>query len=93
MRPALTFEQIAVTVIGILTLFMVLFSFHATWATAEAYSSPSIILSANQGDGSRLIFDDFREAYYWLRMNTAEVHLFARALLVFDGIGHIRMLK
>ena len=24
-------------------------------------------------DGSRIIFDDFREAYYWLRMNTAEV--------------------
>ena len=22
--------------------------------------------------GSRIIFDDFREAYWWLRMNTAE---------------------
>ena len=63
----------AVAVIGVLTLFLVLFAFHSTWATAEAYSSPSIILAANQGDGSRLIFDDFREAYYWLRQNTAEV--------------------
>ncbi|KAA8586476.1 hypothetical protein FQN60_000312, partial [Etheostoma spectabile] len=39
----------------------------------EAYSSPSIVLSARGGDGSRIIFDDFREAYYWLRHNTPEV--------------------
>uniref|UniRef100_A0A915MZQ7 Dolichyl-diphosphooligosaccharide--protein glycosyltransferase subunit STT3A n=3 Tax=Meloidogyne incognita group TaxID=654580 RepID=A0A915MZQ7_MELJA len=36
----------------------------------EAYSSPSIVLSARSGDGGRIIFDDFREAYYWLRKNT-----------------------
>ena len=41
--------------------------------TSEAYSSPSIVLSARQHDGSRIIFDDFREAYYWLRQNTPEV--------------------
>ena len=40
--------------------------------TSEAYSSPSIVLAATQHDGSRIIFDDFREAYYWLRQNTAE---------------------
>ena len=40
--------------------------------TSEAYSSPSIVLAANQHDGSRIIFDDFREAYYWLRQNTPE---------------------
>jgi len=45
---------------------------HCTWVTSEAYSSPSIVLAANQADGSRKIFDDFRESYYWLRMNTAE---------------------
>ncbi|CAG5126051.1 unnamed protein product [Candidula unifasciata] len=33
---------------------------------------PSIVLSARGGDGSRIIFDDFREAYYWLRHNTPE---------------------
>lgn len=40
--------------------------------TSEAYSSPSIVLAASQHDGSRIIFDDFREAYYWLRQNTPE---------------------
>lgn len=49
--------------------------FHCTWVTSEAYSSPSIVLSARSHDGSQVIFDDFREAYYWLRMNTAEVIL------------------
>lgn len=40
--------------------------------TSEAYSSPSIVLAASQHDGSRIIFDDFREAYFWLRQNTPE---------------------
>ena len=40
--------------------------------TAEAYSSPSIVLSARAHDGGRIIFDDFREAYDWLRHNTAQ---------------------
>ncbi|XP_060810499.1 dolichyl-diphosphooligosaccharide--protein glycosyltransferase subunit STT3A [Amyelois transitella] len=46
--------------------------FHCTWVTSEAYSSPSIVLSARAHDGARIIFDDFREAYTWLKMNTAE---------------------
>jgi dolichyl-diphosphooligosaccharide--protein glycosyltransferase len=37
---------------------------------AEAYSSPSIILASKRQDGSRVIIDDFREAYYWLKKNT-----------------------
>lgn len=49
------------------------YTLHCTWVTLEAYSSPSIVLSARAPDGGRMIFDDFREAYYWLRMNTPEV--------------------
>lgn len=45
---------------------------HAIWATSEAYSSPSIVLSARGSGGERIFFDDYREAYYWLRQNTAE---------------------
>lgn len=45
---------------------------HAVWATSEAYSSPSIVLSARGSGGERVFFDDYREAYYWLRQNTAE---------------------
>lgn len=45
---------------------------HAIWATSEAYSSPSIVLSARGHHGERIFFDDYREAYYWLRQNTDE---------------------
>ena len=44
----------------------------STWVTSEAYSSPSIVLSGRSGSGGRFIFDDFREAYYWLRKNTPD---------------------
>lgn len=43
--------------------------FHGSWAAAEAYSHPSIIMAYNQGD-RRVIVDDYREAYEWLRKNT-----------------------
>ncbi|XP_015784872.1 dolichyl-diphosphooligosaccharide--protein glycosyltransferase subunit STT3B [Tetranychus urticae] len=49
---------------------LVLFVVHCTWVTANAYSSPSIVLSSYGSDGSRVILDDFREAYYWLSQNT-----------------------
>jgi len=44
---------------------------HANYAGIEAYSSPSIILSSRTHTGNRVIIDDYREAYYWLRANTA----------------------
>lgn len=43
---------------------------HCTWVAAEAYSSPSIVLANKDRYGNKVIIDDFREAYYWLRMNT-----------------------
>jgi len=45
--------------------------YHSTLLAAEAYSSPSIIMSHGSGD-NRLIIDDYREAYYWLKQNTAQ---------------------
>jgi len=65
-------EGIAMFFVGLMTFFLITFTFHCTWVTSEAYSSPSIVLSARSHDGGRIIFDDFREAYWWLRMNTAE---------------------
>merc|ERR1711915_355273 len=65
-------ETVAMFFIGMMTFFLITYVFHCTWVTSEAYSSPSIVLSARSHDGSRIIFDDFREAYWWLRMNTAE---------------------
>jgi dolichyl-diphosphooligosaccharide--protein glycosyltransferase len=63
-----------VVALGVVAALMVLFMFyvvHCTWVTSTAYSSPSIVLQARGGDGGRVIFDDFREAYGWLRHNTA----------------------
>jgi len=65
-------EGVAMVFVGMMTLFLVTYTFHCTWVTSEAYSSPSIVLSARSHDGSRIIFDDFRESYWWLRMNTPE---------------------
>ena len=39
------------------------------WAAAEAYSAPSIVLTFRSHDELH-VFDDFREAYGWLRHNT-----------------------
>ena len=65
-------EGIAWFFVMMMTFFLITYTFHCTWVTSEAYSSPSIVLSARSHDGSRIIFDDFREAYWWLRMNTHE---------------------
>ena len=69
---ATTREYVAMFFVALITLFLVTYAMHCVWATSEAYSSPSIVLSARSHDGSRIIFDDFREAYWWLRMNTPE---------------------
>uniref|UniRef100_H2ZLL4 dolichyl-diphosphooligosaccharide--protein glycotransferase n=1 Tax=Ciona savignyi TaxID=51511 RepID=H2ZLL4_CIOSA len=53
-------------------LILMLFVVHCTWVTSNAYSSPSVVLASYNNDGSRVILDDFREAYHWLRQNTHE---------------------
>ncbi|KAG0044173.1 oligosaccharyl transferase stt3 subunit [Gryganskiella cystojenkinii] len=55
-----------------LTWFLFMFAWHCTYVTSGSYSSPSIVLASRQADGSQMIIDDFREAYYWLRKNTGE---------------------
>eukprot|EP00850_Spirogloea_muscicola_P006219 SM000029S10514 [mRNA] locus=s29:553246:564183:- [translate_table: standard] len=62
-------EAAALAVLGLLYI-LFRFTVHCTWVTAEAYSSPSIVLSARQANGGKVIFDDFREGYQWLAHNT-----------------------
>lgn len=71
-RKAGAAPEAVLLVVGLLMAMLFLFALHCTWVTSNAYSSPSVVLSTNRPDGSRNILDDFREAYYWLRMNTAE---------------------
>jgi len=63
-------REISWVVVFAVGLMLIFYTFHCTWVTSEAYSSPSIVLAAKQPDGSKIIFDDFREAYRWLAYNT-----------------------
>uniref|UniRef100_A0A0K2UIT8 dolichyl-diphosphooligosaccharide--protein glycotransferase n=2 Tax=Lepeophtheirus salmonis TaxID=72036 RepID=A0A0K2UIT8_LEPSM len=49
----------SISFIAILTILM-MFAIHCTWVTANAYSSPSIVLASYNPDGGRNIVDDFR---------------------------------
>lgn len=59
-------------VLSTFVYYLLNFVMHCTWVTSNAYSSPSVVLSSRNPDGSPTIIDDYREAYYWLRMNTPE---------------------
>ncbi|KAG6456923.1 dolichyl-diphosphooligosaccharide--protein glycosyltransferase subunit STT3A [Manduca sexta] len=65
-------SEVGALFVTLLAALLVSYVLHCTWVTSEAYSSPSIVLSARAHDGARIIFDDFREAYTWLKMNTPE---------------------
>jgi dolichyl-diphosphooligosaccharide---protein glycosyltransferase len=54
------------------SIYLALFVKHSTYVTSTAYSSPSVVLASRLADGSQYIIDDYREAYYWLRMNTPD---------------------
>ena len=51
-------------------MMLISYLLHCTWVGAEAYASPSIILANKDRYGNKYIIDDFREAYFWMRMNT-----------------------
>ena len=54
----------------VICVLLIIYGFHCLWAASTAYSSPSIVFAWYQSDGTRVIVDDFREAYSWLRHNT-----------------------
>jgi len=63
--------DISFAIIVITILILRDYIFHSNLYSAENLSSPSIILShGHKFDGSLYIYDDFREAYYWLKQNT-----------------------
>lgn len=69
--------------LGTMAAILVYFAWHCTWVTMNAYSSPSIMLSAPDptNPSKTKIIDDFREAFYWLRRNT---HSDAKVLAWWD---------
>ena len=44
-------ELVATAFVTMLSFFLVTYAFHCVWATSEAYSSPSIVLTARTHDG------------------------------------------
>ncbi|XP_013778011.2 dolichyl-diphosphooligosaccharide--protein glycosyltransferase subunit STT3B-like [Limulus polyphemus] len=65
-------SNVRTVVVVVMLMTLMMFAVHCTWVTSNAYSSPSIVLASYSSDGSRVILDDFREAYYWLWQNTPE---------------------
>lgn len=64
--------EAALAGLALLIYLVCTYVFHATFTGAEAYSSPSVVLSSRDRNGNKFIIDDFREAYYWLRRNTKD---------------------
>jgi len=63
----------AVASFGMLLLvggLLALYVLHCIHASADMYSSPSVVIQSPRPDGSVYVFDDFREAYAWMRHNT-----------------------
>eukprot|EP00397_Hematodinium_sp_SG-2012_P006347 GEMP01006377.1.p1 GENE.GEMP01006377.1~~GEMP01006377.1.p1 ORF type:complete len:729 (+),score=108.72 GEMP01006377.1:135-2321(+) len=63
-------KLIAVLGAALIAMWSINYVTHCTWTSAFAYSSPSIVMMHKTRDGGRVIQDDFRESYYWLRQNT-----------------------
>lgn len=47
-------ELVATGFVTMITFFLITYAFHCVWATSEAYSSPSIVLSARSHDGKKV---------------------------------------
>jgi dolichyl-diphosphooligosaccharide--protein glycosyltransferase len=62
----------AVAGIGLVLMLMMMgaYTIHCVGVSADMYSAPSIVLQSQKPDGGVYVFDDFREAYAWLRHNT-----------------------
>lgn len=59
--------EVSIGGIMLLSAMIVFYTAHCVWVSAEMYSAPSIVLQTKNRDGSVKSFDDFREAYAWLR--------------------------
>jgi len=56
--------------ISICIYLLTLFVLHCNYVGANNYTSPDFINVDTDDNGNRYITDDYREAYYWLRMNS-----------------------
>lgn len=72
-EAAVLSPALSMIVIGGASMLLLMYNYHATYVSSMAYSSPSIVIDAGRTpDGKRVMYDDYREAYFWLRQNTHE---------------------
>uniref|UniRef100_A0A7S3CNR1 dolichyl-diphosphooligosaccharide--protein glycotransferase n=1 Tax=Strombidium rassoulzadegani TaxID=1082188 RepID=A0A7S3CNR1_9SPIT len=65
--------EVALVLILVVVYVLKDYVFHSVFYSAEALSDPQIIQSGGvDANGNRIIIDDYREAYYWLKQNTAK---------------------
>ena len=84
-RPALPMD-VSIGGIVLLASMIVFYTAHCVWVSAEMYSAPSIVLQSRNRDGSVKSFDDFREAYAWLRCVLFIVLLGVPPFISFSGV-------
>merc|ERR1711871_1446638 len=60
----------AILCVSILSMGSEFFAY--SWQMGEAMSGPSLMYKANLGDGTEIIVDDYREAYWWIKKNTKQ---------------------
>ena len=54
--------SLSIMVLSGATFLLLMFSYHATYVSSIAYSSPSIVIDAGRtNDGRRVLYDDYRE--------------------------------
>jgi len=63
--------ELAFSVIVVSFLILKLYIYHSMESAAFAFSNPVFVSDwGRKPDGSRIINDEFRESYYWLKQNT-----------------------
>ena len=53
-----------------LVFMMFFYLVSSIWMAADFYSNPSIVMQSRAAGGQRVMVDEYREAYTWLRMNS-----------------------
>jgi dolichyl-diphosphooligosaccharide--protein glycosyltransferase len=72
-EPSTRWLRVAGSALGFVLLMPVCYNYYAYCnAMAVRMSNPSIMFQATLADGSHIMVDDYREAYWWLRDNTPE---------------------
>lgn len=59
--------EVSIAGVVLLGIMLIMYTCHCVWVSEAMYSAPSIVMQTRQNDGTVKHFDDFREAYAWLR--------------------------